>query len=94
MRTPEGADGSFLQNFYMSRESCERMLRRLVVRDSPRIRWLSGTVKGVETVKGDVNTLSSVVVRLPDASERIIPASLVVGMFSLFILFSANELFN
>ncbi|EJD02944.1 uncharacterized protein FOMMEDRAFT_134111 [Fomitiporia mediterranea MF3/22] len=78
MRPPRGADGSCLQNLYLSRESFERLLRRLVVRCSPRIRWMVGTAKSVDTVQGDTNTLSSVTVRLPDNSEQTIPAALVV----------------
>ncbi|KAL5485239.1 hypothetical protein ACEPAI_7881 [Sanghuangporus weigelae] len=78
LRTVKNCDGQYVQNFFMSREGCERMLRRLFLRDCPRIRWMTGTVKGVETVMGDERTLSSVVVRLPDNSEKTIPATLVV----------------
>ena len=63
----------------MSREGCELMVRRLFHRSCPRIRWMVGTVKGVETAEGDEHAISSVVVRLPDTSETTIRASLVAG---------------
>lgn len=79
LRAVKNRDGQYVQNFYMSREGCERMLRRVFLRDCPRIRWMVGTVRGIETAKGDENTISSVIVRLPDNSEATVPASLVVG---------------
>lgn len=67
------------QNFFFSRDAFERLLRRLVVKHSPRIQWLTGTAVSVSVAKGDVNKLSSITVRLPDGTERSIEAALVVG---------------
>ena len=68
------------QNFFFSRDAFERLLRRLVVRHSPRIQWLTGTAVSVSVANDDVNKLSSIAVRLPDGTERNIRAALVVGM--------------
>ncbi|KAI5117976.1 hypothetical protein M0805_004909 [Coniferiporia weirii] len=67
-----------LQNFFLSRDAYERLLRRLVMESSSRIRWLAGTVSGVNTPEEDTRSLSSVVIRLPDGSERTVPAAMVI----------------
>lgn len=45
---------------------------------------MTGVVKGIETAKGDLNTVTAVNVRLPDNTEITIPATLVAGMNHIF----------
>ncbi|KAL5526452.1 hypothetical protein ACEPAF_8175 [Sanghuangporus sanghuang] len=64
--------------FFASRELYERILRRLVLNYSDRIRAQVGTVTGLNTVSGDPMTISSVSVRLPDGNTEETPATLVI----------------
>ncbi|KAI5116397.1 hypothetical protein M0805_005865 [Coniferiporia weirii] len=74
----EYPDGKYPQCFFMSREMYERLLRRLVVNSSKRIRWVAGTATGVSTASGDPSTLSSVTVRTSEGVEENIAAALVI----------------
>lgn len=67
--------------FWLSREAYERLLRRLVLGSSKRIRWLTGTVTGVSASPTDLSVLSAVSVRSSDSTVEEIPASLVIGAF-------------
>ena len=82
----------FANTLFLSREGYERLLRRLVVANTPRVRWLTGTAVNVKLANEDATTISSVVVRSTDGSEQDIPASLVVGMPFLSIHFRSNYL--
>ena len=68
------------QCFFMSRELYERLLRRLVLGYSDRIRTKAATVTALNTAPGDPMTISSVTTRLADGTTEEIPASLVIGM--------------
>lgn len=72
------------QCFWLSRDAYERLLRRLVLESSKRIRWMTGTVTNVNLDTKDASVLSSVTVRLPDGQERDIPAALVLGLIFAF----------
>lgn len=72
--------------FWLSREAYERILRRLVLGSSRRIRWLTGTAVGVHTSPNDLSVLSAVTVRLPDGTKQDVPASLVIGDYTSFNL--------
>lgn len=74
------------QCFWLSREAYERILRRLVLRSSGRIRWLTGTVVGVQPSPKDLSILSAVTVRLPDGTMQDTPAILVAGIQNFFHL--------
>ncbi|THH04060.1 hypothetical protein EW145_g5799 [Phellinidium pouzarii] len=74
----EFLDGKVPQGFFMSRESYERLLRRLVMSSSERIQWFVGTVMGNNTIPGDPMVLSSVSVCRPGGDELKVPAALVI----------------
>ena len=65
--------------FWLSRDGYERVLRRLVLASSDRIRWVTGTVVGVKTDQKDPSKLSSVLIRSADNAEQEIQASMVIG---------------
>lgn len=65
---------------YITRESYERILRGLTLQASPRIRWLVGTVTGLNLDPSNLEHISSVTVRKADNMEETIDASLVIGM--------------
>lgn len=67
------------QCFWLSRDAYERLLRRLVLDSSKRIRWMVGTAINVRTNPKDSSILSAVAVRLPDGTEQDVPATFVVG---------------
>lgn len=75
------------QCFWLSRDSYERILRRLVLASSDRVRWMTGTVSGLHIDPQNPSILSAVSVRSPDGSEKIVPATLVVGAISLSAIF-------
>lgn len=68
-----------LECFFMSRDAYERLLRRLVLNSTKRIRWLTATATGASTVPEEPSILDRVSVRLPDGTKQDIPASLVIG---------------
>ncbi|KAL5526456.1 hypothetical protein ACEPAF_8179 [Sanghuangporus sanghuang] len=74
----EFPDGKQPKCFFMSRELYERLLRRLVLNYSDRIRIKIGTVTNLDADPADLVTISSVSVRLPDGDMEDIPATLVI----------------
>lgn len=86
----ERSTEEFTTSFWLSRDAYERVLRRLVLSSSDRIRWITGTVTGLRTDTKDISALSSVVVRIEAGNELDIPATLVVGEFAY--LFCIHEL--
>ena len=79
----EFSDGKVPECFFMSREMFERLLRRLVLGYSKRIRTKIATATGINTVPGSPMTITSVTVRAADGVEETIPATLVIGMLTL-----------
>ncbi|EJD02492.1 uncharacterized protein FOMMEDRAFT_157715 [Fomitiporia mediterranea MF3/22] len=71
-------DASYSQTFFVTRETYERLLRRLVLAYSSRIRWVVGTAIGVSPDEKDLTTLKYVTIRTEYGDEESIPASLVV----------------
>ncbi|KAL5489740.1 hypothetical protein ACEPAI_4572 [Sanghuangporus weigelae] len=71
-------DQNYAQCFFVTRESYERILRRLVTGYSNRIRWIVGTATGIIADERDPATVTSVTVRTDSEAEMIIPSSLVV----------------
>ncbi|PAV19108.1 hypothetical protein PNOK_0595200 [Pyrrhoderma noxium] len=78
LQTPLSEDGTRPKSWFLSREALERLLRKLVLGNSPSIRWLAGTAKGLEVSKDNLDRVTGVEVRLPDNTEKVIPATLVV----------------
>ena len=71
--------GDYPQTTFITRESYERALRDAVLKAAPRIRWLSGTVTGLNASPNDFESVKSVNVRTADKSEKEISAALVIG---------------
>ena len=67
-----------IENFFMSRDAYERLLRGLVRKSSKRIKWISGTAIGVKTAPSDTSRVESVTIRTSNGIEEI-PGTLVVG---------------
>ena len=63
----------------MTREIYERLLRRLVLNRSKRIRWKVATVTTPVVSPTDCKTLAGVRIRAADGEESELPAALVVG---------------
>lgn len=72
--------GKIPKAFFMTREIYERLLRRLVLGRSKRIRWKVATATGVRVAPDDCKTISSVRIRTPDGVELDVSAALVIGM--------------
>lgn len=70
-----------IQCFFLSRDGYERVLRRLVLKSSGRIKWLTGTVTGFSVSPEDVSAISSVEIRGSDNKRSDVPTSLVVGWY-------------
>ena len=66
---------------WTTRDAFERLLRRFVLGSSKRIRWMVGTATGVRLDENNPSTVTGVTVRMPDSSEKDIPAALLVGTF-------------
>ncbi|KAH8116326.1 hypothetical protein DFH11DRAFT_1506179 [Phellopilus nigrolimitatus] len=75
MRLP--TDGKPPQSLYASREAFERVLRGSIMKSSSRIRWMVGTVTGVETSPRDASRLSGVNVRTPSGTKGFIDAAFI-----------------
>lgn len=76
---------------HISREGYERVLRRLVLDSTDRIKWLTGTVTGFNVNPGDESILSSVEVRLPDGKTNL-TAALVIGWYRRALCIVCNTL--
>lgn len=79
----EFSDGKVPDCIFMSREMFERLLRRLVLGYSKRIKTKIATATGINTVPGNPMTITSVTVRAADGIEEKIPAALVIGILAL-----------
>lgn len=79
MPREELSEGKQPKCFFMTRELYERLLRRLVLNYSDRIRTKIGTVTALNADPNDPMTIRSVSVRLPDGDTEDIPATLVFG---------------
>ena len=64
----------------MTREMYERLLRRLVLGYSHRIRTKHATATALNVRHDDPMTISSVTIRSPDGSMEDIPCALALGM--------------
>ena len=62
-----------------SRDSYERLLRRLVYVPGGRIRWMTGVVTGMKRSSSTGRIESVVVAREETRAEHLLPASLVIG---------------
>ena len=76
---PKYLAGDQVRSIFISRDAYERILRRLVLSFSNRIRWVTGTATSVLVAPKNPNVLESVTVRKPDNSEEVIPTTLVIG---------------
>lgn len=77
-----------IQCFFLSRDGYERLLRQLVLKSSGRIKWLTGTVTGLNVGSKDVSTISSVEIRGSDNNRNDVPTSLVVGWYQVYFGFT------
>ena len=75
----EFEEGKIPRCFFMSREMYERLLRRLVLKRTTRIRWKVATATELRVDATDPSNVSYVKVRNADGSEEDIPSSLVIG---------------
>lgn len=74
-----------------TRDTFERLLRQLILGKGGRIRWLIGTVTGIQSFNDRQDQLKSVSVRIKETNEDlIIDASLVIGMRMLLKLIGDN----
>lgn len=78
----EGDSTEIPQCFWLSRDAYERLLRRLVLASSDRVHWMTGTVSRLQIDPKDSSLLSAITVRLLDGSEKIVPATFVIGALS------------
>lgn len=86
----EFSDGRIPKAFFMTREIYERLLRRLVLGRSKRIRWKVATATGACLAPDDCKTISSVRIRTPDGAESDVPATLIIGM-SRFVRYRSSS---
>ena len=67
--------------FFTTRDTLERTLRRLLYEPGGRIRWITGTVTGLNSVR---NRVESVTIRSGEKNEEeIVPVSLFVGQLKV-----------
>lgn len=71
--------GKIPKAFFMTREIYERLLRRLVLGRSKRIRWQVATAIGLCVSPDDCRTVSSVKIRTTDGVESDVPVTLFIG---------------
>jgi hypothetical protein len=76
--TLQEPSGEFLETFFATRETYEKSLRGLVLKH-PNIRWIAGTVSGINLVPNDNNHIGSVNVRNSDGFNQEMNAALVIG---------------
>ena len=79
---PDVIGAERLDNFFTSRDSYERHLRRLVFESSSRIRTIQGTVTGLQATDSNLENIDLVTVKTLD-NELSIPSALVVGAYML-----------
>ena len=81
----EPPDDSCPPMYVGSRESLEAILRRLIRQPEYRVRWLAGTVTGLQLSSSMGNEIEAVTVRLEGSSNEVqtIHAALVLGILHL-----------
>ena len=67
------------EEFVISRESYERVLRGCVLKSSSRIKWITGTATGISVPQDDPDRVESVSIRIRPGEELTVPAALVIG---------------
>ena len=72
------------EEFVISRESYERVLRGCVLKSSSRIKWITGTATGIFVPQDNFDRIESVSIRIRPGEELTVPAALVIG--SCYIL--------
>lgn len=72
------------EEFFISREGYERVLRSLVLESSERIRCMTGTAIGVTTAAENAKIIDSVLIRTPSGGKMSAPAALVIGQSILY----------
>jgi hypothetical protein len=64
----------------MTRAAHETLIRRLVLRHCPSVRFITGTITGVERAADDASKLGAVNYRAGgEAAVKTLPADLVIG---------------
>lgn len=84
LHSDELKDPQEFEEFFISREGYERVLRSLVLESSERIRCIAGTAIGVTTAAENANRIDSVLIRTPSGGEMSAPAALVIGQSILY----------
>ena len=69
------------EEFFITRESYERVLRSCVLKSSPRIKWITGTARGISVPQDDPSRVESVSIRTRSGEEQTVPAALVIGPY-------------
>ena len=69
------------EEFFITRESYERVLRSCVLKSSPRIKWITGTATGISVSQDDPSRVESVSIRTRSGEEQTVPAALVIGSY-------------
>lgn len=84
LHSDELKDPQEFEEFFISREGYERVLRSLVLESSERIRCIAGTAIGVTTAAENANRIDSVLIRTPSGGEMSAPVALVIGQSILY----------
>lgn len=84
LHSDELKDPQEFEEFFISREGYERVLRSLVLESSERIWCMAGTAIGVTTAAENANRIDSVLIRTPSGGEMSAPAALVIGQSILY----------
>lgn len=84
------ADGSFPESIFMTRESFELAIRRLVLKHSGRVRWVTSTVTALTGSGDNATSVAGVMTRQEQsagegAKDVEIPAALVVGALTQYV---------
>ena len=74
------------EEFYVTRETYERILRGFVLGSSTRIRWITGTATGISLSRDDRDRVDCVSIRTRSGDEITVPAALVIGRCHIFSL--------
>ena len=78
------------EEFFITRESYERVLRNCVLKSSPRIKWITGTATGISVSQDDPSRVESVSIRTRSGEEQTVPAALVIGSYLILSSRSLN----
>ena len=82
-RREDFAEGRLPKGFFIARESYERLLRRLVLGYSKRIRWKVATATSLRISPEDCRKVNAIKVRTPDGVECEQEAALVIGAYEM-----------